>query len=379
MTATALAVAGVLWRRLRRDRVGLAFTFLLPIALAVVMAGIAQGGTPRVGVVDRSAAGVGAAVEARLAAGGLVEVRRYADRPGLERAVRRREVAAGVVVPPGAGDAGDAARVDLVGPPGVAAPGGVRAVVESAVADTAAALALGHALDPGADASTALVAGTRALGDDPAGPAPGASARRHDDVAGALVGTLVLFTFVNTVGGAGTLADLRQLGVLARARAVGAPPGRVRGRRRAGDGVPRRGPGGAAGRHRPARLRCRLGRRGGLRRGVGGDRGRGRWQRACSSPRSCPRPRPAARWPAPWPSWPGCSAAACGRCRSWGRRCGCSAISRPTPGRSRPSARTGVDGAGLTAVAGPLAVLGAVAAGTAALGGWRLHHIAGHA
>jgi hypothetical protein len=29
VTATALAVAGVLWRRLRRDRVGLAFTWRL--------------------------------------------------------------------------------------------------------------------------------------------------------------------------------------------------------------------------------------------------------------------------------------------------------------------------------------------------------------
>lgn len=223
MTTTVLAVVGLIWRRLRRDRLGLAFSFLLPVAVAVVMVGIYSTDYASVGVVD-SDGSVGEGLFRRLEDDGLVEVRHYDTRAEVEQAVRRREVAAGVVVPMAAGSGGTT-EVDLIGPPGVEAPSSVRAVVEAAVAETAAALRLGQAIDPGAPPDTALRTGGLALSDAPRQPLSGDTAndRRHELTAEALIGTLVLFVFVNTVGGASSLAELRELGILARARTTSAP------------------------------------------------------------------------------------------------------------------------------------------------------------
>ncbi|HEY7073022.1 MAG TPA: ABC transporter permease, partial [Acidimicrobiales bacterium] len=182
----------------------------------------------RVGVVVPVGDPVAEDLVGRLAAGGVVDVVRYDDRAGLAAAIRRREVAAGVVVPAGAGVAEGPGRVELLGPPGIDAPSGVRAVVESAVARTAAAVEVGRALEPGAPAATVMAAGTGALAGAPGPPADDAGSaaeRRRLNTAWAISGTLVLFVFLNTVGGAGALADLRQLGVLARARTTPASTG----------------------------------------------------------------------------------------------------------------------------------------------------------
>lgn len=219
MTAT-WAVVAFIWRRLRRDRLGLAFSFLLPVAVAVVMAGIYAADYSEVGLVVEDGAGeVGRELSARLEDNGVAGVRRFDDRESLDRAVRRREVSAGVVVPAGVAVAAAPAPVRLVGPPGIEAPSGVRAVVEVAVAETAAAHDLGRAIEPGAAPGPAVVAGAAALGDRPMdGDGGGAEDGRTEAVGEALVGTLVLFVFVNTIGGSFTLVQARELGVLARAR-----------------------------------------------------------------------------------------------------------------------------------------------------------------
>jgi ABC-2 type transport system permease protein len=221
-------MVGLLWRRLQRDRLGLILTFALPVAVATVMVGVYTADYSRVGVVVPAGDPVAEDLVGRLEAGGVVDVVRYDDRAGLDAAIRRRQVAAGVVVPAGAGVGEGPGRVELLGPPGIEAPSGVRAVVESAVARTAAAVEVGRALEPGAPAPTVMAAGTGALDGapgPPAGDAGSAAERRRLNTAWAISGTLVLFVFLNTVGGAGALADLRQLGVLARARTTPASTG----------------------------------------------------------------------------------------------------------------------------------------------------------
>jgi ABC-2 type transport system permease protein len=227
MMATVLAVATLLWHRLRHDRLGLAFTFLLPVAVAIVMVGIYSADYASAGVVvEQPGDAVGEAVFDRLERDGLIDVRRYDTQRDVEQAVRSRDVAVGVVVPSAATAT---TEVDLVGPPGTEAPSGVRAVVESAVAETAAALQVGRAIEPSASDSRAITLGQDELAGKPRQQLSDhtADVRRRENVALALVGALVLFVFMNTVGGASSLAELRELGILARARATSASPAAI--------------------------------------------------------------------------------------------------------------------------------------------------------
>jgi ABC-2 type transport system permease protein len=222
--SAVLAVAGIGWRRLWRDPLGLAFTFLAPVAVASVMVGIYRSEDPSgaypIGVVVDDGA-VGRDLLHRLEANPVLDVERYDDRSGVERAVRRRDLAAAVVLPRAAGG-----TVDLVGPPEVAVPGGVRAAVEGAVAATAAALQLGRTLVPGATDATALAAGQVAL--DLAGGTSdttvAARGDRWDAAALAVLGTLVLFVVMNTMAGGSLLAELRELGVVVRMGTTRASP-----------------------------------------------------------------------------------------------------------------------------------------------------------
>lgn len=228
-----LAVAGIGWRQLWRDPVGLAFTFLAPVAVAAVMVGIytsqdlSDGYS--VGVVVDDGGVVGEDILRRLDANPVLEVHRYDDRRSLERAVRRRDVAAGVVVPLDVEETDHPVTIALIGPPEVAAPGGVRAAVDAAVAESAAALQLGRALAPDATAGTALAVGTYTMSS-----AGGRSATVRDDVAEwwgaaelAVVGTLVLFVAMNTMGASSLVAELNERGILARARTSATSPGAV--------------------------------------------------------------------------------------------------------------------------------------------------------
>lgn len=240
--AVAAATVGLEWRRLRRDPVGLIFTFVLPLAIAVVLGAIYMAeasGPAAVGVVAEASDPVAGELVSRLEANPLVEVRTYADRGALDRAVRRRTVDAGVVVPARLGPALDRDAIELVGPPGVAAPDGLRAAVEATAAETTTAVQLGALLAPGDPlgagldaARTRLAAGARG---DAAGHATDAVAGGRDDVGdgqedqrrdfagSAVLATLVLFVFVNTAGGAAGWAEMRELGVVGRLRSTSAP------------------------------------------------------------------------------------------------------------------------------------------------------------
>ena len=188
--AAAMFRAG--WRRLRRDRTALAFTVLVPVGVALVLGGIytsTAGGTARVGVVVEAPGPVAADLAARLDASPVLETVRYADSAALDRAVLRREIEAGVVVPaavegllaapgpaslgPGAAAGASSAAgapVRLVGAPGVQAPGGLRAVIEAAAADTSAVAALARAEQPAEPGGLAFQAVRARPGDRRARP-----------------------------------------------------------------------------------------------------------------------------------------------------------------------------------------------------------------
>lgn len=238
------AMVGLGWRRLRRDPVGLIFTFAMPLAIAVVMGAIYMAeasGPAAVGVVADASDPVAGDLLDRLDANPLVEVEPYPDRAALDRAVRRRAVDAGVVVPAGLGPMLDGGTIQLVGPPGVAAPDGLRAAVEVTAAETTAAVQLGAVLAPGdplgagLDAARARLAegmpGVGAAGPTVAGPdgrdevQEAREDQRRDFAGNAVLATLVLFVFVNTAGGASAWAELRELGVVGRLRSTSAPSG----------------------------------------------------------------------------------------------------------------------------------------------------------
>ena len=229
----AVAMVGLGWRRLRRDPVGLIFTLVMPLAIAVVMGSIymaAASGPAAVGVVADPSDPVAGDLVARLDANALVEIHAYRDRAALDRAVRRRGVDAGLVVPSGLGTALDGQSIELVGPPGVAAPDGLRAAVEVTAAETTAAVQLGAVLAPGDPLGAGLDAARARLADGASGSGAddgldGRQDQRRDFAGNAILATLVLFVFVNTAGGASAWAELRELGVVGRLRSTTATSG----------------------------------------------------------------------------------------------------------------------------------------------------------
>jgi ABC-2 type transport system permease protein len=237
--STVLALAGLRWRQLRRDPTALVFTLVVPLAIGAVLGAnflAGEGRPPLVGVVVEHQGPVSRDLAARLADNGLVQTVDYPNRAAAARAVRRHEVAAAVVVPATvdgpAGPDGASSAVALIGPPGVQAPGGVRAAVETTTAETAAVVTAGRALAPADPLGRGLdEARSRLAADRPAGGGllDSADHLRNRALGAAVIGALVLFTFANTMGMSASLVGYRELGLLARMRATPASVGQVAG------------------------------------------------------------------------------------------------------------------------------------------------------
>ena len=100
MTVLAIAVAS--WRRLARDRTALFFLLVLPVLVIVIVGATVRGfSTFRVGVVDLGAGRAGRELTQAIGRAPGLAVARYESREGLETAVARGEVTAGVVLPRG--------------------------------------------------------------------------------------------------------------------------------------------------------------------------------------------------------------------------------------------------------------------------------------
>lgn len=209
MNAIAALVLAT-FRHTRRDRTSMVFLVLLPIGLMVLMGNIyaaEDNPVPQVLVHVVEPGPVSDHVIETLEAGGAVALARTDNRDDLDDAVRRRSVDAGLVLRKGS-------PVELVGPPDVQLPDGVRLVVSGAVTRVDRALSLAAASpDVGvAEWLAALPAQEPLPGEDPR------EARTQ-----AAIGVLVLVTFMNLVAYGSLLPDHRDVGVLVRLGAAPAP------------------------------------------------------------------------------------------------------------------------------------------------------------
>ena len=202
------AVVVAIFREMRRDRSAVVFLLLLPIGLMVLMGNIYEsedGRIPRLAILVTEADPAADAAIDVLRSGGGVELREVRDRTTLDDQVRRRRVDAGLVLAAGA-------PAELVGPPGVALPGGVRFVVRGAVsrAEQAAALA---AEVPGPSIEQVL--------DGMPAPTRVPMAEPGEARTEAAIGVLVLMTFMNLIAYGSLVPSHRATGVL---RRMGAAP-----------------------------------------------------------------------------------------------------------------------------------------------------------
>ena len=222
----AAAIAGANLRRTFRDRTALFFIVVLPVVIIVVI-GSTFGGDEdafEVGVVDGDrGSALSRELVARLRRSDVLDLASYRTVGGLRRAVRREELAAGLVVPPGYEAAlrgGGQARLQLVADPTSDATPAVRAAVAAAVSGqgVVAAAARVAAAETGADFDQAV--GTARRLEGRAGTV-GVEARTigsevnpvKNRFAYTAPSNLVLFVFVNTVATAGALVESRRLGV----------------------------------------------------------------------------------------------------------------------------------------------------------------------
>jgi ABC-2 type transport system permease protein len=99
---TVLSIASVYLRRLARDRTAMFFVVVLPVVVILVV-GASVGGfdTFRVGLIDAGDGPLAQSLVRDIRHSSALDVRTFSDEDALRTAVRRSEVAAGIVVPAG--------------------------------------------------------------------------------------------------------------------------------------------------------------------------------------------------------------------------------------------------------------------------------------
>lgn len=220
----AIAVANLV--RLARDRLGLFFIVVLPL-LIVLLFGVASAATQSAAPVGVLVATPGALKEdllERLSAQGAIEARRYGDRATLEADVRRRVLAAGIVIPTDYDErlaAGESLPLELLVDPSGTAPAAVRTTLVGAISAENVRLQTAQfaADELDIDFSEALE-----LTDETA--AEGAAVVRSEIVGEATddvrpvdrsaAANLVLFVFLTSLVGSAALIETRRLGVAQR-------------------------------------------------------------------------------------------------------------------------------------------------------------------
>lgn len=244
MTAT-VAVAGVNLRRLARDRVGLFFTFVLPVLIVVLLGAAIPRGDVVVAVADLDGTERSRALVAALDADGDLDVRTVASEATARDRVRRAKADAAVVVPAGyqaALDGGDEVTMVLLLDPTSDTAAAARTAVQAAVAGVSSQWQAARLVvaETGFGIEDALARAGEAA-KTTSGPAvvtrtAGAEGFRSVTTAEyAAIGELVLFVFLIALTGAGDLVETRRLGVSRRSlvspvRAAGVVAGEGLGR-----------------------------------------------------------------------------------------------------------------------------------------------------
>jgi ABC-2 type transport system permease protein len=216
----ALALAGVNLRRMLRDTSNIFFVFLLPLGIILIIGSMFGGSaTPKIGVTAAGAGPLGDDLVALLEERPAIQVFRYDDADGLQRAVERGDVLAGVVVPEGydaAVRAGDPVVVGFLSRPGDGQR--FRPTVEAVVGDQASVVrAARFAAGRGAGSfdQALTVAGGLSVS--------GISVESTTVGEGTFTGLgqfdlgassqLLLFMFLTGLTGSATLVEARRLGV----------------------------------------------------------------------------------------------------------------------------------------------------------------------
>lgn len=216
------AIAGVYLLRLARDRVALFFAFVLPFLIIVLIGSSNPGGDLSVGLVDKGDGPLAQEIATDLRDADGLRIRDYGDVEGLRRAVRRREIVAGLAIPRDYDDTIRNGSAELA------------LVVDRAESDsTAAATRISSIVA----SQGALTGATRFVTDNAGGDFDARMERVREIDASAppvrvdvgtagenglsnvsifdyvTYGQLVLFLFLTALTGAGDLVESRRLGV----------------------------------------------------------------------------------------------------------------------------------------------------------------------
>ena len=226
-----LAIVQVRLRQLRRDRIALFFTFLLPLLLITLLGAAGTSGDVLVGLVRHDQGPLAQNVVDALRSEPGLEIRSYSTDAQLRQAVERGALTGGVVIP---ADYDAALRAGLPAPltfpvdPASQQSVAVRSRVSAVVDHEAAVIRsaqLSAARAGGFDAALPLA--RRAAATATGGVEVTTSGR--DPLHGVTVadyataGQLVLFVFLIAISGAGDLVETRRLGVTRRMLAAPVP------------------------------------------------------------------------------------------------------------------------------------------------------------
>ena len=223
----ALTIAANELRRLLRWRANIFFLFILPM-LIILLLGAAFGGsgTARVGVIEGRSGPLARQFLAALDARPAIELRRYSSATGLQHAVARGDLDAGLVLPAGFDSrlrGGNSATISYFARPNSVAQQ-VRATIQSVAAEQGRLLAAAQVLERARGTSfTQALARARAV----AVRTPRVQVRlTAPDGSNYVVTTgrfesgastqLLLFIFLNSLNGAAWIIETRRLGIARR-------------------------------------------------------------------------------------------------------------------------------------------------------------------
>lgn len=228
----AAAVAGVELRRLARDKVALFFLLVLPFALILALGSAfsTDDAQVSVGVVVSDRSGLAGELLADLRAEDRLDVVDYDDERSLSRDVRLGQVSGGVVIPRGLGrdvEQGRPAAVRVLGEPTNQSAARVEGIVESVVQEralvvTATRFAGGRqGVDPASAAESARAQVDRVAGARVEVTSVGAgSGTTQGSFAFVAMAQVILFMFINSLAGGGSVVEMRTYGVASRAMAA---------------------------------------------------------------------------------------------------------------------------------------------------------------
>lgn len=223
----ALTIAANELRRLLRWRANIFFLFILPM-LIILLLGAAFGGsgTARVGVIEGRSGPLARQFLAALDARPAIELRRYSSATGLQHAVARGDLDAGLVLPAGFDSrlrGGNSATISYFARPNSVAQQ-VRATIQSVAAEQGRLLAAAQVLERARGTSfTQALARARAVAvrtprvqvrlTAPDGSNYIATTGRFESGAST---QLLLFIFLNSLNGAAWIIETRRLGIARR-------------------------------------------------------------------------------------------------------------------------------------------------------------------